>query len=93
MWYVLTNKWILGKNKNKTKQTNKKTKKPRITKILSIELTLTKLNKLKVPSEDASDSLWREKKATTRGEGGKDPEEKGAWGRGKHDLVLDEEKD
>jgi hypothetical protein len=31
-----------------------------------------KVNKLKCPSEDASVSLGREKKATTSGEGGRD---------------------
>ena len=49
------------------KQTNKQTKN-RIPKIQSTELK--KVNKLKAPSEDASVPLGREKKATTRGEGG-----------------------
>ena len=70
MWYVLTNKWILAKNK----------KKYRIPKIQSTELK--KVNKLKSPSEDASVPLKREKKATTREEGRRDLRGKGDGGRG-----------
>ena len=49
---------------------------------------LKKVNKLKGPSEDASVPLRREKKAITRGEGGRDLG--GKWdgeGRGEHDQV------
>jgi hypothetical protein len=46
---------------------DKRKKKCRIPKIQPTELT--KLNKLNGPSEAASVSLGREKKATTRGEG------------------------
>ena len=42
----------------------------RIHKITSTEFK--KVNKLKCPSEDASVPLGREKKANTRGEGGRD---------------------
>ena len=48
----------------------KRKRKYRIPKIRSIKLT--KVNKLKCPSEDASVSLGREKKAITIGEVGKD---------------------
>jgi hypothetical protein len=50
-WYVLTNKWILAKQY-------------RIPRIQSTELK--KVDKLKGPSEDASISLGREKKAEVR---------------------------
>ena len=45
-------------------------KKYRIRKIQSTELK--KLNKLKCPSEDASVTVGRKKKAITSGEGGRD---------------------
>ena len=53
-----------------------------------------KVNKLKCPSEDASVSLGREKKATTSGEGGRDLGGKvdGGRGRGEPELVLGEGK-
>jgi hypothetical protein len=45
---------------------------------------LKKFSKLKCPSEDASVSLGREKKAITSGEGGRDlgGKENGGWGEG-----------
>jgi hypothetical protein len=67
----------------------------RIPKIQSTEFK--KVNKLKSPSEDASISLGREKKAITSGEGGRDLGGKvdggGVRGRGEPDLVLGEGKD
>jgi len=76
VWYILSNKWILGKEKY------------RIPKIQSTELI--KVNKLKGPSENISVPLWREKKATRRGDGGRDWGGKrgGGVGRGEHDLVM-----
>jgi hypothetical protein len=74
--------WILAKkkkNKQTDRQTNKQTK-TRIPKIQSIELT--KVNKLKGPSEDASVSLGREKKTITSGEGERDLRGKVDWGEG-----------
>jgi DNA-binding beta-propeller fold protein YncE len=68
-WYVLTNKRILAEKK----------KKYRLPKIQSMELRM--INKLKVPSEDSSVTLGREKKTTTR-EGGKDLEVKVVGGKG-----------
>jgi hypothetical protein len=79
-------------------QKKKKKKKNRIPMIQSTELT--KVIKLKRPSEDASVPLRREKKAITRGEGGKDPGGKvdkvgrrAEEGRGKPDLALGEGKE
>ena len=51
---------------------------------------LKKVNKLKCPSEDASVSLGREKKAITSREGGI-LEEKWMWDRGAPDLLLGKE--
>jgi hypothetical protein len=51
------------------------------------------VNKLKGPSEDGSDPLGREKKATTRGEGRRDMGGKEGGGRGEHDLILGEGKE
>jgi hypothetical protein len=68
-WYVLTNKWILAKNKY------------RIPKIESIELK--KVNKLKNQSEDNSILPRREKKATQGGREGRPWVGKGTgWRRG-----------
>jgi hypothetical protein len=60
-------------------------------KTLSTELT--KLNKLKNPSKDASVPLGREKKSTTRWEGGRELQGKeDGERREEHDLVLGGEK-
>jgi hypothetical protein len=49
------------------------------------------VNKLKFPSEDASDPLGMEKKEITSGEGGRDLHGR-REGRGEPDLVLSEVK-
>jgi hypothetical protein len=61
-WYVLTNKWILAKNK---KQTKKEKNPYRICMIQSTEVK--RLNKLKCPGEDTSVPLGREKKVWREG--------------------------
>ena len=56
--------------------------------IFKIQATkLEKVNKLKDPSEDTSAPLGREKKATTRGEGGGTGEGKGKGMRGEVNMI------
>ena len=67
----------------------------KITEYTKIQSTdLKKINKVKGPSEDASVSLGREKKATSRHEGGSHLGRKvdWIWERRNPNLVLDEEK-
>jgi hypothetical protein len=79
--------------KPKPNQPNKQTKNPQINRktYRKPEIQSTELNKLKCPSEDASVSLWRERKAITSGEGEKDlgGKEEGE-GKGGQDQVWEE---
>jgi hypothetical protein len=59
------------------KRKEKKKKTYRIHKIHSIEFK--RLNRLKCPSEDASEPLGREKKAITSGEGEREETWEGMW--------------
>ena len=77
-WYVLTNKWILDAPKVQNAQ-------------YRFHRT-QKGQQAKGPSEYTSVPLGRDKKAITRGEGGRDlgGEVNGTWlwERGEHDMVL-----
>jgi hypothetical protein len=92
--YSLISEYSPKEKERKDKTRPDQTRPYKISKIQSTELT--KLNKLKCPSEDASVPLGREKKAITNGEGGREGGTwegkwigwETVWGRGEPDLVL-----
>lgn len=58
-----------------------------VTATRDVDEQLSKVNKLKGPSEDAPVPLGREKKATTRGEEGRDKGGIGDGGGGERNMI------